>query len=102
MDKQLSKAQVQKIARRLAERYGEKYVDIPYDERSTPRGDSYYGPWVFPGAHEEVNSDWIISWEMCPAYEWSYGEFITEVTREVAPEFYAEAVNHLCVGFYEA
>lgn len=100
--KQLSKAKVEQIARRLAKHYGETYVPIPYEERSTARGDNYYGPWVFPGSHEESGSNWIISWEMCPAYQWSYAGPISHITKEVAPEFYAEAINHLAVGFWEA
>ena len=99
---QLSKAKVQQIARRLAKRYGEKYIAIPYEERMTEESYGYHGPWVFPGSHEESNSNWIISWEVCPEYEWTYRDEINRIVREVAPEFYAEPINHICVAFYEA
>lgn len=99
---QLSKAKVQQIARRLAKRYSEKYIAIPYEERMNPESHAYYGPWVFPGSHEESNSNWIISWEMCPEYEWAYRDEINQIVREVAPGFYAEPINHICVAFYEA
>ena len=99
---QLSKAQVQQIARRLAKRYGEKYIAIPYEERMTSRGYDYYGPWVFPGSHEESNANWIISWEMCPEYEWTYSDDVDKIAREVAPGFYAEPINHICMAFFPA
>lgn len=98
---QLSKSRVEQIARRLAKHYGEQYRPIPYEERELPSNSCYMGPWVFPGSHEESGSNWIISWEMCPAYQWSYGNKVAEVTNEVAPGFYAEAINHIAVGFWE-
>ena len=99
---QLTKATVQQIARRLAKRYGEKYIAIPYEERMTSRGYDYYGPWVFPGSHEESNANWIISWEMCPEYEWTYSDDVDKIAREVAPGFYAEPINHICMAFFPA
>ena len=99
---QLTKAQVQQIARRLAKRYGEKYIAIPYEEQMTSRGYDYYGPWVFPGSHEESNANWVISWEMCPEYEWTYSDDVDKIAREVAPGFYAEPINHICMAFFPA
>lgn len=99
---QLTKAQVQQIARRLAKRHGEKYIDVPYKERFTPTGDDYCGPWVFPGSHEESDAKWIISWEECPEYEWAYSDDIDRIVREVAPGFYVEPINLVCVAFYAA
>lgn len=98
--KQLQKAKVEQIARRIAKQYGEKYVPVRYEDRMNVKG--YYGPRVFPGSHEEVHSNWIISWEECPGYEWSYRDDILNIVREVAPGFYPEAINHFSVGFYEA
>lgn len=101
MEEQLTKGQVEKIARKLAAQYGAQYQPIPYEDREKEEHWGYMGPWVFPGSHEESESDWIISWEMCPEYQWSYHELIAQLTAEVAPGFYPEAANHIAVGFYE-
>lgn len=55
-----------------------------------------YGPWIFPGSHENSSSAWIISWEECPDYDW--------VTNEIPapPGFYAEPINHFAIAFFPA
>lgn len=80
--KQITYGQAVATADALAARYG---VD---------RSEGY-GPWIYPGSHENSASDWIISWEECPDYEWTFREDIP------APDgFYAEAINHFAVAFF--
>lgn len=61
-------------------------------------------PEIYPGSHEEVSADWIISWEEGPE-EWTYDDALQDsIDNELKmlfPKFRAESVNHWCIAIYK-
>lgn len=98
---QMSKNDVIKVAKRLAEKLGIEYKPVKYEDRNTPESWAYDGPRVWPGSHEESQSRWIISWEAGLFYGWAWSDWFGDIVSEVSGgAFYAEAINNWSVGFF--